>query len=92
MKIITILFAYILVPFLTVLIFVDRVHLQVINVNGDLTIIGLFQVHKPEGYSCGIGLSVASVMTSEAVKWYIEGLNQYGKLPFKIGGHFCILS
>ncbi|XP_060604760.1 uncharacterized protein LOC132757490 isoform X2 [Ruditapes philippinarum] len=78
-----------LLPFLTVFVLVERVHLQVINVNGDLTIVGLFQVHKPEGDSCGLGLSAASVMTSEAVKWYIEGLNQYGKLPFKIGfeGH-----
>ncbi|XP_053382549.1 uncharacterized protein LOC123540489 [Mercenaria mercenaria] len=56
-----------------------------INIDGDLTIVGLFQIHESENEDCGLGVKASSVITSEAVKWYIEGLNKHGKLPFKIG-------
>ena len=68
----------------------DRTNQESIKIDGDFTIVGLFQVHKPEVDTCGLGLSVSSVMTSEAVKWYIEGLNKAGNLPFTIGTHIFI--
>lgn len=52
---------------------------------GDVKIVGLFQIHEPEGGVCGSKVRISSVMTSEAVKWYLKGLNTFGQLPFKIG-------
>lgn len=56
-----------------------------INIQGDVKIIGLFQIHETENADCGIKVSMSSLMAAEAVKWYLEGLNSYGQLPFKIG-------
>lgn len=62
-----------------------RLTYGVIKINGDLTAIGVFQIHEPYNGICGTEVNIASVMTAEAIKWYIDQLNRYGKLPFQIG-------
>lgn len=56
-----------------------------INIAGNLKAIGLFQIHEPVNGGCGLEVKVTSVMTAEAVKWYLQELNTFGQLPFQIG-------
>ena len=89
MKSIKIIYAFFM-PILIEVLPINVSNQDAVKINGDFTIVGLFQVYKPEVHMCGLRLSVSSVMTSEAVKWYIEGLNEAGNLPFKIGRHIFI--
>ncbi|KAL4228424.1 hypothetical protein ACF0H5_011471 [Mactra antiquata] len=45
---------------------------------------GLFKLQTAEGGECG-EVDVPSVLSMEAVKWYIEYINNQGNLPFKVG-------
>ncbi|XP_053382572.1 uncharacterized protein LOC128549591 [Mercenaria mercenaria] len=56
-----------------------------INIQGDVVLTGLFGIHEPNGKECSVTVDVNSVMTMEAVKWYIEKLNGLDTLPFRIG-------
>lgn len=56
-----------------------------INIQGDVKIIGLFQIYETDNADCGTKVLKSSVMAAEAVKWYLEGLNSNGLLPFTIG-------
>lgn len=62
-----------------------RLTYGVIKINGDLTAIGVFQIHEPNNGVCGNEVNIASVMAAEAIKWYIDQQNRYGLLPFQIG-------
>ncbi|KAL4228849.1 Taste receptor [Mactra antiquata] len=59
--------------------------LYAINIPGNFTIIGLFKIHEPSGDRCGTEINLESVMLAESVKWYIQQINTYAKLPFTIG-------
>jgi hypothetical protein len=67
---------------------VPRVVLGFVDVSGDVKIVGLFKVHELMNGECKGDVDVTSVMTVEAVKWYIKQLNEKGGLPLKIG-KFC---
>lgn len=54
-------------------------------INGDVTIVGLFNIHEPDNNQCGSQTVIESVMNVEAVKWYLQHLNAQGGLPLKIG-------
>ncbi|XP_060565218.1 uncharacterized protein LOC132724382 [Ruditapes philippinarum] len=56
-----------------------------INVQGDIMVAGLFGVFERSGQTCSTDVDIDSVMTVEAVKWYIEKLNEVGNLPINIG-------
>ena len=58
-----------------------------INVQGEVFLAGLFGIFErnSDGKDCGTDVEVGSVMTVEAVKWYIQKLNDLGNLPFKVG-------
>ena len=51
-------------------------------VQGDVTIVGLFDLSK--GMKCDEPNTDAS-MTLDAIKWYLQRLNDNGDLPFKLG-------
>ncbi|KAL4228423.1 hypothetical protein ACF0H5_011470 [Mactra antiquata] len=53
-------------------------------IDGDVIIAGLFKLQTAEGGECG-EVDVPSVLSMEAVKWYIEYINNQGNLPFKVG-------
>ena len=54
------------------------------KVEGDLTIVGLFEIEKKDGNACG-EINIESVMILEATRWYIDQLNKNSSLPFKLG-------
>ena len=53
-------------------------------VNGTVTIAGLFNIQTRKGTYCE-EINEESVMTLEAIRWYINQLNDNRALPFKIG-------
>ena len=63
---------------------------DVAKVEGDLTIVGLFEIEKRDGNACG-EINIESVMILEATRWYIDQLNRNGSLPFKIGEMDCLV-
>ena len=54
------------------------------RIEGDVYIAGLFEIENKNGDQCG-SVSIDSVMVLEATRWYIEQLNEYHALPFKLG-------
>lgn len=51
---------------------------------GDVTIAGMFDVQTVEDGHCG-EINIASVMSMEAVRWYLNTMNNENAHPFKIG-------
>ncbi|KAL4224386.1 hypothetical protein ACF0H5_017838 [Mactra antiquata] len=62
-----------------------KVSVESVNVPGDVTIVGLFNIWKMENGKCSNNIDVNSVMITEAVKWYITQINKHGGLFFDIG-------
>lgn len=56
-----------------------------IHVPGDFKLIGLFEIYEPNFGICGSEIKVTSVMTAEAVKWYLRQLDRHGQVPLNIG-------
>ena len=60
-------------------------------VPGEIYIAGLFQIQTENGGQCD-KINVDSVMTLEAIRWYIQQLNKKGSLPFQLGKrNICII-
>lgn len=52
---------------------------------GDVSVVGMFAAWISRDGVCTSDIDINSVMLIEAVKWYINQLNQYGNLPLTIG-------
>ena len=61
---------------------------DLVFVNGEMYIVGLFDVFDEKDGRCS-GVNTDSVMVLEAVRWYVEQLNEEKALPFKIGKMRC---
>ncbi|KAH3752804.1 hypothetical protein DPMN_187430 [Dreissena polymorpha] len=53
---------------------------------GNFTVAAAMNIFEPaSGGSCGRRADVRSVQLLEAMKWYLQRINEHGELPFKIG-------
>ena len=76
-------------PFLVLRILILTIHIEFSKcdkafIDGDMYIIGLFDVFDGQDGSC-LRVNTDSVMVLEAVRWYTGQLNKANVFPFKIG-------
>ena len=56
-----------------------------LNIEGNVTVVGLFEIFEPKNGECGTKVVPSSVMAAEAVKWFFQRLNNENALQLKIG-------